>query len=143
MIVPIESFEGVVVLDDEGNLGLTDGDSDRSMFVFAPHDGKFQIKTAKVARGGEPECLGVKNNGSQSLTVAAVACDTGKADQLWDIAPTGKRDEDGDPIYSIANQSAFLQIGRSGLIVEELGDAPLLTTYTFADNGKSTLPKLD
>lgn len=143
VIAPIESSEGIVQLNDEGDLWVTEAESEFGLFVLAPHNGRFQIKTAKVTSGGEPSCLGVKNNGSQSLSVAAAACDTSRAGQLFDIEPIGKKDQSGRPIYSIANNGAFLQMGKNGLILEELGDAPLLTTYVFVDNGKSTLPKLD
>ncbi|HWS37984.1 MAG TPA: hypothetical protein VN408_35280 [Actinoplanes sp.] len=140
VIKPVESFESIVVLDG-GKLTLTDGEAEHGLFVLTPHNGKFLIKTAKVTAGGEPDCVGVKNNGSQSLTAVATPCDTSKSGQLFDITATGKKDN-GLPTYSIANQSAFLQITRSGLILEELGDAPLLTTYAFVDNGASKLPTL-
>ncbi|GAA1652039.1 hypothetical protein GCM10009828_096490 [Actinoplanes couchii] len=142
VIAPVESFEGIVVLDEQGNLGMTDGEADRGLFVFTPHNGKFQIKTAKVGTGGEPDCLSVKTNGSQPLTAVAVACDTSKAEQLFDVVPTGKKDNNR-PVYTIANRDALLRTSSSGLIFEELGDGPVITTFVLVDNGKSTLPALD
>ncbi len=132
VIKPIESSEGIVALDERGNLGITDGDAPRALFVLTPAGDGYRIETAEA----DPECLAVKNNGSRSLTVVAAPCD-GKADQLWSITPNGEKDGGKRPIHSIASGSAFLQITRSGLIVEELGDAPLLTTYVFVDNGKA------
>lgn len=54
-IVPVPSFESVLALDAKGRLGLTDGESDRSLFVFTPNGKRFQIKTAKAdSDSGEP-----------------------------------------------------------------------------------------
>lgn len=127
VIKPIPSFESIVAVDDTGRLGLTDGESAHSLFVLTPVGGKFQIKTA----GSNPSCLGIKNNGSASLTVVAATCDTTRAGQLFDIS----RQKGKAPTYAISSQSAFLQVFPDGLIAEELGDAPLATTYEFVDNG--------
>ena len=142
VIAPIPSFESVVVVDDSGRLSLTDGEAEHSMFVLTPVGDKYLIKTAKAGAGGEPSCMGIKNNGTGSLTVVAAACDTRRAGQLFTIARQ-KAKSNGLPTYAISNQSAFLQVFPSGLIAEELGDAPLKTTYAFVDNGPSTLPSLD
>ena len=131
------------MVDDKGRLSYTDGEAEHGLFVFTPVRDKFQIKTAKADASGEPSCMGIKQNGSQSLTVVAAACDTSRAGQLFTITEQDKK-SNGRPTYSIANEDAFLQIfPRSGLIAEELGDGPLTTTYDFVDNGPSTLPSLD
>jgi hypothetical protein len=131
------------VVDDRGRLSLTDGEAEHGLFVLTPSGDKYLIKTAKAGAGGEPSCLGVKNNGSASLTVEAAACDAGRAGQLFTITRQQARTEDGSPTYAISNRSAFLQVFPSGLIAEELGDAPLKTTFAFVDNGPATLPALD
>jgi hypothetical protein len=141
VIAPIPGFESVVVVDDRGRLSLTDGEAEHGMFVLTPVGDKYQIKTAKAGAGGEPSCMGIKNNGSAPLTVVAAACDTSRAGQLFTIARQ-KAKANGDPTYAISNQGAFLQEFPSGLIAEELGDAPLKTTYVFVDNGPATLPSL-
>ena len=142
VITPIPSFESIVVVDDRGRLSLTDGEAEHGMFVLTPVGDKYQIKTAKAGAGGEPSCMGIKNNGTGSLTVVAAACDTGRAGQLFTITRE-KAKSNGLPTYAISNQSAFLQVFPSGLIAEELGDAPLKTTFAFVDNGPATLPSLD
>ena len=143
VIKPIPSFESIVVVDDRGRLSLTDGEAEHGLFVLTPSGDKYLIKTAKVGAGGEPSCLGVKNNGSASLTVEAAACDAGRAGQLFTITRQKAKTEDGSPTYAISNRSAFLQVFPSCLIAEELGDAPLKTTFAFVDNGPATLPDLD
>jgi hypothetical protein len=143
VIKPNPSFEEIVAVDEKGRLGLTDGEAPKGLFVLTPVGDKFQIKTATVEAGGEPSCMGIKSDGSRSLTVAAAPCDTGRAGQLFTITKQKATDSEGLPTYAISNDSAFLQVFPSGLIAEELGDAPLKTTYSFVDNGPSTLPALD
>jgi hypothetical protein len=139
VIKPAEAFESILAVDGHGRLNLTDGEAEHGLFVLAPVGDKYLIKTAKADAGGEPSCMGIKTNGSGSLTVEAAACDAGRAGQLFTIAP-----QKGKGTYAISNQDAFLQVsGRGGLIAEELGDAPLTTTFAFVDNGPSTLPALD
>ncbi|MFI7540039.1 hypothetical protein [Actinoplanes sp. NPDC049599] len=144
VIKPVPSFESIVVVDDRGRLTLTDGEAEHGLFVLTPSGGKHLIKTAKAGASGEPSCLGIKNNGTAPLTVEAAACDAGRAGQLFTITRQRAKTKTGEPTYAISNQSAFLQVfPQSGLIAEELGDAPLKTTYAFVDNGPSTLPILD
>jgi hypothetical protein len=138
VIKPVPSFESIVAVDAKGRLGLTDGAAEHGLFVLTPVGDKFQIKTAKVGAGGEPSCMGIKKNGTGSLTVVAAACDTSRSGQLFTITRQTKK-----PTYAISHESAFLQEFPSGLIAEELGDAPLKTTYEFVDNGPSELPSLD
>lgn len=143
VIKPNPSFESIVAVDDKGRLSLIDGEAEHTLFVFTPVGGKYQIKTAKATSGGEPDCMGIKTNGTASLTVVATACDASRGGQLFTITEQKKKDSEGDPTYAISNEGAFLQERRSGLIAEELGDSPLATTFSFVDNGPSTLPILD
>jgi hypothetical protein len=143
VIKPIPSLESIVVVDNRGRLTLTDGEAEHGLFVLTPAGDKYLIKTAQAGAGGEPSCLGVKNNGSASLTVEAAACDAGRAGQLFTITRQQAKTKDGSPTYAISNRGAFLQVFPSGLIAEELGDAPLKTTFAFVDNGPATLPALD
>ncbi len=143
VIRPVPSSESIEAIDDRGRLDLTDGEAPHSLFVLTPSGDKFLIKTAAAGAGGEPSCLGVKNNGSDPLTVEAAACDAGRAGQLFTITRQ-KSDSQDRPTYAISNQGAFLQVStRNGLIAEELGDSPLRTTFAFVDNGPQTLPALD
>jgi hypothetical protein len=144
VIRPVQSTESIVAVDDKGRLNLTDGDTKKGLFVLTPSGDKFLIKTAKAELNGEPSCMGVKNNGTGPLTVVAAACDTSRPGQLFTITTQKPKDKSGHPTYAISNQDAFLQISpQHGLIAEELGDAPLRTTYAFADNGPAALPNLD
>ncbi|WP_306211095.1 hypothetical protein [Actinoplanes sp. RD1] len=144
VIKPVEEFESILAVDARGRLNLTDGDIDKGLFVLVPNGNKWLIKTAKADPNGEPACMGLKNNGSNPLTVVAALCDAGRAGQNFAITKLDATDSSGRPTYAISSRDAFLQyFGRSGLIAEELGDAPLKTTFSFVDNGPSTLPILD
>lgn len=143
VIRPVEVQESIVVVNDRGRLSFTDGEAEHGLFVFTPVRDRFQIKTAKADASGEPSCLGIKENGSNPLTVEAAACDTSRDGQLFTVTEQDASAE-GRPTYAIANGDAFVQIfPETGLIAQELGDAPLATTYAFVDNGPSTLPALD
>ncbi|MGJ6967674.1 hypothetical protein ACSDR0_37735 [Streptosporangium sp. G11] len=136
VIRPTQEAEGILALDAQGRLNLTDGPSNFTLFVFVPvRDGLHQIRTAKAGAGGEPSCLGIRDNGSNPLTVVAAACDTRRQGQLFRIRKAPEAATDG---YGISNQGAYLQISAErGLIAEKLSDAPLRTVYTFVDNGSA------
>jgi hypothetical protein len=135
VIKPIPSFESIVAIDGKGRLNLTDGEAEFGLFVLSPVGNKFQIKTAKPGDGKKAACIGVRSNGSNPLTAVAATCDTKRAGQLFTIAKLKAKDN-GRPTYAISNAGAFLQyFPRTGLILEELGDAELTTSYSFVDNG--------
>jgi hypothetical protein len=140
VIVPVPSFESIAALDDMMRLNLTDGDPKYGLFVFTPVNGKYLIRTSEADNSGEAPCLRVRPNGSEPLTVVAAPCDTSDPLQLFTVT----LDKAKKSTYAISNQSAFLQVTSDGeLIAEELGDAPLLTTFKLIDNGKAALPALD
>jgi hypothetical protein len=133
VIVPVPSFESVLAIDSGGRLGVTDAEAD--LFVFTPVGRRFQIRTDGIAANtGEPACLRIKSNGSQSLTVVGALCNASDDRQLFDVAADGKN-------YVISNSSAFLQVDGDGfLIAQELGDASLETSFKLVDNGKANAP---
>ncbi|WP_433385550.1 hypothetical protein [Micromonospora sp. KLBMP9576] len=136
---PIASFESILAVDAKGRLNLTDGGSDTSLFVLVPAAGdRHQIRTAKAQQDGEPDCLGLRDNGSAPTTVVATACDAGRAGQLFAIAQTKKRDE-GRPTYTIEGEGGlFLRAtDRQGLTAQRVGgsDTGAALTFDFVDNG--------
>ncbi len=140
VIKPLPSFEEIVAIDAKGRLTVTDGNPAFGLFVLSPVGSKWQIKTAKAGDGKKAACIGIRNNGTAPLTAVAATCDATRAGQLFDITRQQAKDN-GLPTYAISNRSAYLQnFPSSGLIAEELGDAPLLTTFSFVDNGAA--PKL-
>ncbi|MGC4806156.1 hypothetical protein [Micromonospora sp. DT233] len=138
-IVRVQAFESAVSLDG-GWLTEVDDDSGRQLFVPTPlGGGKYLIKSYGRRDGhpanDEPACWQVYHEGSQPLTVEGAVCDASKPDQQFSIASVGRRE------YAISNHWAYLQyFPRTGLILEELGDAPLLSTFRLIDNGPARPP---
>ena len=139
-ITRVQAFESGVSLDG-GWLTEVDDDSGRQLFVPTPlgrH--KYLIKSYGKNDGhpanDEPACWQVYNpqNGG-SLTVEGAVCDAKNKKQQFTITSQGNK------TYAISNSSAFLQyFPNSGLILEELGDAPLLSTFRLVDNGPARVP---
>ncbi|MBM7083406.1 hypothetical protein ACN267_23445 [Micromonospora sp. WMMD734] len=139
-IVRVQAAESGVALDG-GSLVEVDDDSGRQLFVPTPAGGGKYLIKAYGRRDGhpandDPACWQVLNPGDgKPLTVEGTACDSRKPTQLFSIVNKGKG------AYAISNDSAFLQYSPSrGLILEELGDAPLRSTFKLVDNGPARTP---
>lgn len=138
-IVRVQAFESVVSLDG-GSLTEVDDDSGRQYFVPTPLGGDKYLMKSYGKRDGhpandEPACWEVYHEGSQPLTVQGAVCDATNPDQRFTITSQGRR------TYAISNNWAYLQYSPSrGLILEELGDAPLLSTFRFIDAGPARTP---
>ncbi|MGX6604754.1 hypothetical protein ACWKSP_21880 [Micromonosporaceae bacterium Da 78-11] len=139
-IVRVQAFEsGVALVDDE--LTEVDDDSGRQSFVPTPlGQDKYLIKAYAKAddhpASDEPTCLKAYSpGGGKSLVVQGAVCATGDRDQQFTIKIQGKG------AYAISNEGAFLQLTKAGdLILEELGDSPLRSTFRFVDNGPARRP---
>jgi hypothetical protein len=134
-IVRVQAFESGLSLDI-GELVEADDDSGRQLFVPTPLGGDVYLIKAYDRPNGhpandEPSCWQVHNPGTtESLTVEGAVCDAANPGQRFTITAGG------GGAYAISNESAFLQYSpTSGLILEELGDAPLLSTFRIIDNG--------
>ncbi|WP_326562043.1 hypothetical protein [Micromonospora sp. NBC_01796] len=138
-IVRAQASEGGVSLDDR--LIEADDNSGRQLFVPTPIGGdKYLIKAYTRANNhpaaDEASCWQAYNPGNGgSLTVEGALCDAKNPAQQFTIIPNGKGS------YGISNNSAYLQHSpTNGLILEELGDAPLRSTFRFVDNGPARRP---
>ncbi|WFE95822.1 hypothetical protein [Micromonospora sp. WMMD987] len=139
-IVRVQSTESGVSMDG-GTLVEVDDDSGRQLFVPTPTGGgKYLIKSYgrrdNHPASDDPACWQVLNPGDGGpLTVEGAVCDARKPTQQFTITSKGKG------AYAISNASAFLQFSPSrGLILEELGDAPLRSTFRLVDNGPARTP---
>jgi hypothetical protein len=145
-IRPNPSFESILAVNRNGRLNLTDGPTRRGLFVLTPiGEDKFLIKTAKADASGEPSCMTTKRNGSAPITIVAAPCDVSREAQRWFVSAQEEHGSEGGPTYRIGNRGGlFWQVSsRNGLIAEEPEDQPEPTTFSFVDNGPSTLPALD
>jgi hypothetical protein len=134
-IVRAQAFESGVSLLDDSRVAEVDDDSGRRLFVLVPlGGGNYLIRTAEPGPDGERSCWRSRTNGSDPLTVVGAACSANDRRQRFAVTRHGQ--SGGQPTYAIANLDAFLQFSsRRGLILEELGDATLTTTFRLVDNG--------
>ncbi|TDC82859.1 hypothetical protein E1193_10360, partial [Micromonospora sp. KC606] len=137
-IVRVDAFEGGLSLLDDGRLGEVDGDEGRQLFVFTPQGpDTYQIRTAEPGTDRTDTCWEVRSSGSQPLRVEAAPCAPDEPRQQFTVVRDGQHN--GAPTYAISSHSAFLQSSRTrGLILEELGDAPLTTRFRLVDNGPAS-----
>ncbi|MGN9809554.1 hypothetical protein ACTMSW_09360 [Micromonospora sp. BQ11] len=145
VIRPVEAFEAILAVDGKGRLNLTDGDADKGLFVLFPiGNGRYQIKTAKAQSGGEPACMGLRDNGTSSPTIVAAACDVSAKGQLFSIEPTGTKDAQGRPLYAISTAGGHYlrSLDGQGLVAQNGGEAGSRTTFSFVDNGAAQLPQV-
>ncbi|MFI7648683.1 hypothetical protein ACIBTZ_21740 [Micromonospora sp. NPDC049460] len=136
---PVGSFESILAVDAKGRLNLTDGDTDKGLFVLLPASGnRYQIRTAKAHNGSEPDCMGLRNNGSAPATVVAAACDAGRAGQMFTIEKTQEKSQ-GRPTYTISGEGKvhLRASDEQGLIAQRMGegDTGKGLTFDFVDNG--------
>ncbi|EEP70354.1 hypothetical protein MCAG_00681 [Micromonospora sp. ATCC 39149] len=134
-IVRVGSFESGLSLLDGGRLTEVDDDRGRQVFVPTPlGSGEYLIKAYYGGGTGKPVCWQAHNPGdSQPLFVRGAACRADDPAQRFVVAavPAG-----GPREYLISNRWAYLRdSARSGLILEELGDAPPVSSFRFNDAG--------
>jgi len=136
-IVRVKAFESVLAMSGEGKLAEVDDDSGRQRFVPTPlGGGRYQIKAYGTSSddpaGLKPSCWQAhKPRNTQALSVEAAPCDAKNKDQRFTITAKGEQS------YAISTpDGAYLEYSRTqGLVLQELGDAPLRTTFRFVDNG--------
>jgi hypothetical protein len=133
---PIGSFESILAVDAKGRLNLTDGDTESSLFVLLPAAGnRYQIRTAKVRGHGEPDCMGLRDNGAAPTTVVAAPCDAARPGQMFTVERTRATDE-GRPTYTIGGQGGVhLRVRDEEGLVAQRVDAGAATTFDLVDNG--------
>ncbi|WP_341720952.1 hypothetical protein QQG74_15285 [Micromonospora sp. FIMYZ51] len=134
-IVRVGAFESGLSLLDGGRLAEVDDDRGRQVFVPTPLGrDEFLIKAYYGGGTGQPICWQARNpQNTQPLYVAGATCRAGDPAQRFVItaAPDG-----GPREYLISNRWAYLRdSARSGLILEEMGDAPPFSSFRFNDTG--------
>ncbi|WBB80376.1 hypothetical protein O7606_03065 [Micromonospora sp. WMMD882] len=140
-IVRVGSFESGLSLLDGGRLAEVDDDRGRQVFVPTPlGSGEFLIKAYHGGGTGQPVCWQARNPGDgQPLFVGGAACRADDPAQRFVVAPAAGG---GPREYLISNRWAYLRdSARSGLILEELGDAPPFSSFRFNDNGPAPRPR--
>ncbi|WP_433533529.1 hypothetical protein ACQPYA_17720 [Micromonospora sp. CA-263727] len=134
-IVRVGAFESGLSLLDRGRLAEVDDDRGRQVFVPTPLGGQeFLVKAYYSGGTGQPVCWQVQNPGNaHPLVVRGAACRADDSAQRFVIAPAAGG---GAREYVISNRWAYLRdSARSGLIMEELGDAPPASSFRLNDTG--------
>ncbi|GIJ78681.1 hypothetical protein Xph01_31130 [Micromonospora phaseoli] len=134
-IVRVGAFESGLSLLDRGRLAEVDDDSGRQVFVPTPLGGaEFLVKAYRSGGTGQPVCWQVHNPGnSHPLVVRGAPCRADDPAQRFGIAAAAGG---GPREFVISNRWAYLRdSARSGLIMEELGDAPPASSFRFNDTG--------
>ncbi|WP_430496143.1 hypothetical protein ACQRWP_17525 [Micromonospora trifolii] len=108
----------------------------RTLFVPTPIGGdRYVIRAFGVKDGhpanDDPSCWQVNGLDIEpELTIGAVVCDPDDPIQRFTIIAKG------DGTYAIGSENRFLQhLPGNGLILKELGNAKLNTTFRFTDEG--------
>ncbi|MEV6490376.1 hypothetical protein AB0M20_17375 [Actinoplanes sp. NPDC051633] len=134
-----ERAGSVLSVTPAGRADVTDRDGDTALFVpVQVRPGRYQLKTGKLVKAGEPYCLQVKGNGSNPLTVVTAACDASKVVQQFRFQKRGDA-------YMVSSDGVYLQWrpkAKFGLIAEEPGEGDV-TAWRVTDKGPATLPKGD
>jgi serine/threonine protein kinase len=126
------------------------GTGARSEFVLVPMGVDFLIRTL-YDPNGEEVCLGVRIDPEASATMVGTECAATEG-TLFELVRTDLRDDKNRPRYHIYNDSyGFLQWdpdgtpdggeeGTGAFFVEQVGDAPPLTSFSFVDRGPVPSP---
>ncbi|NLU78384.1 hypothetical protein HCA58_08335 [Micromonospora sp. HNM0581] len=130
-VVRAAQWSGGLSLLADGRLSEVDSDEGRQLFVFTPlGPDTYLVRAAE----GDDVCWEARASGSQPLRVVGAVCSPEEPRQQFTVIRDGERD--GKPTYAVSNQSAYLQYSTTqGVILEELGDAPLTTRFRLVDNG--------
>ncbi|MGW5558550.1 hypothetical protein ACWER9_15165 [Micromonospora sp. NPDC003944] len=108
----------------------------RTLFVPTPIGGDQYVIRAFGVKDGhpandDPSCWQVNGLDIEpELTIRAVVCDEDDPIQRFTIIPKG------NGTYAIGSETRFLQhLPGNGLVLKELGNAKLNTTFRFTDKG--------
>ena len=145
-LIHVAEINKDLALDDNDlELQAGDGTGRRSEFELIPMGVDFLIRSLQDPLASEEQnCLGVRLDPDASADMVRTECFAGKG-TLFQIKPTGAKDDRGRPTYTISNEYyGFLQWNDdTEFYVEVLGDAPPGATFSFVDRGPrpSTSPK--
>jgi serine/threonine protein kinase len=122
-----------------------DGTGPKSEFALIPMGVDYLIRALYDPNGAEV-CIGVRLIADASAKLVATECATSKG-TLFELIPTEEKDDKNRPRFHIYNDAyGFVQWdedaneGTGGFFVEQVGDAPPLTTFSFVDRGPLPSP---
>jgi predicted Ser/Thr protein kinase len=122
------------------------GKGARSEFVLIPMGVDYLIR-ALYNPFGEEVCLGVRIDPEASGSLVGTECAATEG-TIFELVRTDQRDDKNRPRYHLYNDThGFLQWdadggteGTGAFFVEQIGDAPPLSTFSFVDRGPLPSP---
>ncbi|MFI5890167.1 protein kinase [Actinoplanes sp. NPDC051513] len=114
-----------------------DGTGAKSLFLLVPYGVDYMIRTLRDTIAAEETCLGVKIVPDGAASLAPTACEPTAA-TVFSLSAANGKDDKGRPTYFLANETyGFVQFSPSThtVFVEEVGDAPPLSTFSLVDRG--------
>ena len=136
-LIHIPEIDRDLALDtNSAEVEASDGTGAKSQFLLVPYGVDYVIKSLRGGPGGQA-CLGVRIVPDGGSSVVPTECAQTKA-TLFTLVPTRRKDEKRRPTYYLRNEAyGFVQWSteRKALFVEEIGDAPPLTSFSFVDRG--------
>ena len=113
-----------------------DGTGAKSLFVLVPYGVDYLVRTLRAGTADET-CLGVKIIPDGAASLAPTECAPTSA-TIFSLSPTGHQDDKGRPTYYLNSDAyGFVQFDPTDRVVfvEEVGDAPPLSTFSLVDRG--------
>lgn len=117
-----------------------DGTGAKSLFALDSLGVDYMIRSMEDP--SVERCVGVKVIPDVGSRLVAADCTPTKA-TVFSLVRTEQTDDQGRPTYWISNEAyGHVQWSndRNSLIVEEIGDAPPLSTFSFVDRGPLPTP---
>ncbi|GIF11352.1 hypothetical protein Ate01nite_13840 [Actinoplanes teichomyceticus] len=118
------------------------GTGAKSEFALVPVGVDFLIRSLHDPAAERETCLGVKIIPDESARLVAAECATTKA-TVFSLLRAPETDDKKRPTYWIYNEAyGYVQWSPADrvLFVEEVGDAPPLSTFSFVDRGPLPSP---
>lgn len=145
VLAPVQQQPLVLAVSASGRVVLSKDRGTRARFVLVRNGDSFLIVTTTRTNGTDVLCLGIKSLAPTApLALVGVACDPGSDDQQFTFGK--ERTVAGRASYSLRTAAGFVQASKDpdfGVYAQELGDAPLESTFALVDDGAVTAPALD
>ncbi|WP_431936580.1 serine/threonine protein kinase [Micromonospora sp. RP3T] len=135
LLLHVVEIDRDLSLPFDGELTVGDGTGKDALFVLEPVGVDYMIKSVNPDIAHRP-CLGVKLDPERYASLVGAACEPTGA-TVFSISQEGK-DEKGRTSYSIISEKYGVvqwEDTEKEIYVQEMGDAPIDTTFSLVDRG--------
>jgi predicted Ser/Thr protein kinase len=126
-----------------GEAQISGGTIPEAQFALVNVGVDFLIKSMTPSTTGEERCLGAKRNPRGASRLVAATCTAAEATVFSITETDGGKDDKGRQTYTLYNDSfGVVQWSEQSerIFVEQLGDAPPLTTFSFVERDGEVVP---